>query len=213
MKADGLEVYLDGNPAWMHHKVMVVDERVTIFGSFNFSANADEENDENVLVVDHPALALEFGRELRVLAVAQNATAAELSFLELDGAMPPSGCTDSAGALRVALELVGLAFGFQARIVGQVASRGLHAALDLVAEALGFALGLRGRALSCAFGLELFVASQLADAFLDVALDLVNSICHVNLPFWRATLRATKGVQEPSRSSATPPPLGAVSRR
>ncbi len=57
----------------MHHKVILVDGRQVIFGSFNFSNNADEDNDENLLVVDDPGLAAQFEAEYqRVLALAKN---------------------------------------------------------------------------------------------------------------------------------------------
>src|SRR5262249_46909046 len=60
MKQAALEVYTDGNPYVMHHKVFVVDGRTVIFGSFNFSTNADDDNDENLLIVDDPKLAEAF---------------------------------------------------------------------------------------------------------------------------------------------------------
>lgn len=47
----------DGNPYNLHHKVFIVDERIVIAGSFNFSRNADERNDENVLILHSPAIA------------------------------------------------------------------------------------------------------------------------------------------------------------
>lgn len=46
-----LQVRQDGNPRLMHHKVIIIDGQTTIFGSFNFSANANNNNDENVLIV------------------------------------------------------------------------------------------------------------------------------------------------------------------
>lgn len=73
MKDAGLDVWQDGSPYAMHHKVIVVDEKVVIFGSFNFSDNADESNDENLLIVHDPALAKEFKAEYdRVLNLAKN---------------------------------------------------------------------------------------------------------------------------------------------
>jgi phosphatidylserine/phosphatidylglycerophosphate/cardiolipin synthase-like enzyme len=41
----------DGNPGTFHHKVFVIDEEIVITGSLNFSDNADESNDENVVVI------------------------------------------------------------------------------------------------------------------------------------------------------------------
>jgi phosphatidylserine/phosphatidylglycerophosphate/cardiolipin synthase-like enzyme len=72
MKEAGLDVYQDGNPYVMHHKVIVIDGRTTIFGSFNFSSNAAEDNDENILFVDDPTLAASFLAEVeRVVAQAK----------------------------------------------------------------------------------------------------------------------------------------------
>jgi phosphatidylserine/phosphatidylglycerophosphate/cardiolipin synthase-like enzyme len=73
MKREGLDVYTDGNPYAMHHKVLIIDGHLVAFGSFNFTDNADKSNDENVLIVDDPGLAREFKREYdRVLETAKN---------------------------------------------------------------------------------------------------------------------------------------------
>lgn len=73
MKAAGLDVWQDGNPYLMHHKVFIVDGQTVIFGSFNFSQNANEENDENLLIVDDATLAQAFTAEFeRVLAQAKH---------------------------------------------------------------------------------------------------------------------------------------------
>lgn len=64
----GLEVWLDGSPGLLHHKVIVIDGAIVITGSYNFSRSAEERNDENVLFVFSPELAglyqLEFERVL-----------------------------------------------------------------------------------------------------------------------------------------------------
>jgi phosphatidylserine/phosphatidylglycerophosphate/cardiolipin synthase-like enzyme len=73
LKEAGLDVLLDGNPWNLHHKVIVIDDHVSIFGSFNFSASADRENDENLLIVDDVGLARAFEEEYqRVRALALN---------------------------------------------------------------------------------------------------------------------------------------------
>jgi phosphatidylserine/phosphatidylglycerophosphate/cardiolipin synthase-like enzyme len=41
----------------MHNKVIVVDERYVITGSLNFSSNAEDSNDENVIMIDNPDIA------------------------------------------------------------------------------------------------------------------------------------------------------------
>lgn len=72
----GLDVMQDGNPGLMHHKAFVIDGRVTAFGSFNFSDNAANDNDENLLIVTDPAFARAFTTEAdRVVAVARRAVA------------------------------------------------------------------------------------------------------------------------------------------
>lgn len=73
LKQAGADVYTDGNPWVMHHKVIIIDERIVIFGSFNFSDNANTQNDENLLIIDNPAIARAFKAEFdRVLALAKN---------------------------------------------------------------------------------------------------------------------------------------------
>jgi phosphatidylserine/phosphatidylglycerophosphate/cardiolipin synthase-like enzyme len=67
-----LNVYLDGNPGHMHHKVMIIDEEIVIFGSYNFSASAERRNDENVMIIFDPDFAAQFVAEFqRVFAQAQ----------------------------------------------------------------------------------------------------------------------------------------------
>lgn len=73
MKTAGLDVYTDGNPWSMHHKVIIIDDRVVIFGSFNFSVSANVSNDENLLIIDDASLAHAFSAEFqRVLEVAKH---------------------------------------------------------------------------------------------------------------------------------------------
>jgi phosphatidylserine/phosphatidylglycerophosphate/cardiolipin synthase-like enzyme len=73
LKQAGVEVYQDGNPYVMHHKVILLDDHITMFGSFNFSENADKDNDENLLIVDDRQFTAEFEQEFqRVLAAAKN---------------------------------------------------------------------------------------------------------------------------------------------
>jgi phosphatidylserine/phosphatidylglycerophosphate/cardiolipin synthase-like enzyme len=67
----GQPVLQDGNPFLMHHKVFVIDERTVIFGSFNFTANAANDNDEALLIVDDPEMARQYLAEFcRVYNVA-----------------------------------------------------------------------------------------------------------------------------------------------
>lgn len=59
-RLDTIEVRKDGNSRIMHHKVIIVDREITIFGSFNFSNNANDNNDENVLIVYDPEFTTAF---------------------------------------------------------------------------------------------------------------------------------------------------------
>lgn len=58
-----LQVRQDGNPRIMHHKVIIIDDEIVIFGSFNFSASANERNDENVVIVHDTQFASYFEEE------------------------------------------------------------------------------------------------------------------------------------------------------
>lgn len=58
-----LQVRQDGNPRIMHHKVIIVDGAIVILGSFNFSSNANEANDENIVIVHDPQFASYFEEE------------------------------------------------------------------------------------------------------------------------------------------------------
>jgi phosphatidylserine/phosphatidylglycerophosphate/cardiolipin synthase-like enzyme len=53
----GVPVRQDGNPQFMHNKIIVVDSRYVITGSLNFSTSAEESNDENVIIIDNPDIA------------------------------------------------------------------------------------------------------------------------------------------------------------
>jgi len=59
----GLDVRLDGNPRNMHHKVILIDDQIVVFGSYNFTANAERKNDENLLVIRNPDIANRFLEE------------------------------------------------------------------------------------------------------------------------------------------------------
>jgi phosphatidylserine/phosphatidylglycerophosphate/cardiolipin synthase-like enzyme len=56
----GLEVLRDANPGQMHHKFMVIDNSIVIFGSYNFTNSAEDRNDENLLVIYNTEIAAQF---------------------------------------------------------------------------------------------------------------------------------------------------------
>jgi phosphatidylserine/phosphatidylglycerophosphate/cardiolipin synthase-like enzyme len=53
----------DGNPATFHHKVFVIDDKIVITGSFNFTGNADQSNDENAIIVTNSQIAAQYLQE------------------------------------------------------------------------------------------------------------------------------------------------------
>jgi phosphatidylserine/phosphatidylglycerophosphate/cardiolipin synthase-like enzyme len=60
-----LDVRVDGIDGLMHHKVFIVDEQIVVLGSYNFSQNAEERNDENLLIIYDPVIAEQFLFEFR----------------------------------------------------------------------------------------------------------------------------------------------------
>jgi len=53
----GLPVRQDGNSSFLHHKVIIIDNSIVVTGSLNYSSNADESNEENVVILDNPEIA------------------------------------------------------------------------------------------------------------------------------------------------------------
>ena len=47
----------------MHAKVIILDEETVIFGSYNFTRSAEENNDENVLIIRDAGVARLFLEE------------------------------------------------------------------------------------------------------------------------------------------------------
>jgi len=72
-KQAGLDVLIDGIEGQMHHKVFIVDGKIVVLGSYNFSQSAETRNDENVLIIYDEAIAEQFMMEFqRVWEVAHD---------------------------------------------------------------------------------------------------------------------------------------------
>lgn len=72
-KQENLDVWQDGNPYTMHHKVFIIDEQIVVTGSFNFSSNAARSNDENMLIIHDATIAGLYLEEFnRVYSQAKN---------------------------------------------------------------------------------------------------------------------------------------------
>ena len=65
--ANGIEVRLDANKYLMHNKVAIIDGRIVITGSLNWSFSGVFRNNENIIVLEDPGTASEFMTEFNRL--------------------------------------------------------------------------------------------------------------------------------------------------
>jgi phosphatidylserine/phosphatidylglycerophosphate/cardiolipin synthase-like enzyme len=54
LQQGGVDLLEDGNCSILHHKVLVIDARTVITGSYNFTSCAEKDNEENLMIVDNP---------------------------------------------------------------------------------------------------------------------------------------------------------------
>ena len=67
LKNQGCDVLIDAKHAIAHNKIMIIDEKVIITGSFNFTKNAEEANAENLLVIrEQPKLVEQYLANFRL---------------------------------------------------------------------------------------------------------------------------------------------------
>jgi phosphatidylserine/phosphatidylglycerophosphate/cardiolipin synthase-like enzyme len=64
----GIPTRIDDRHAIAHNKVMVIDGKTVLTGSFNFTKAAEEHNAENLLVIRDPALAEKYAANWRAHA-------------------------------------------------------------------------------------------------------------------------------------------------
>ncbi len=77
LREAGLSVYLDANRFTLHDKVMVIDGKSVLTGSYNFTLKANEENSENMVIVHNAAFAARYEEEFEKIygaAAEANAT-------------------------------------------------------------------------------------------------------------------------------------------
>ena len=67
LQKQGVRVRVDHTPHHMHHKFAIFDRRVVATGSFNWTRSASDENQENLVVCDHPPLVSRFLAEFEEL--------------------------------------------------------------------------------------------------------------------------------------------------
>ncbi len=61
--SNSLDVKLDGNRQTMHNKVFIIDKKTVITGSYNFTIKANEDNNENSIVVHNKEFASRYTQE------------------------------------------------------------------------------------------------------------------------------------------------------
>ena len=66
LKAAGIEVRNDTNPdGIMHNKVAIIDNRIVITGSFNWTNSAENNNNENLIVIHSVDVASRYESEFQ----------------------------------------------------------------------------------------------------------------------------------------------------
>jgi phosphatidylserine/phosphatidylglycerophosphate/cardiolipin synthase-like enzyme len=63
----GINVKFRLGPGLMHNKFAVIDGRVLLTGSFNWTASADKKNAENLLIITNKELAQKYLRQFKLL--------------------------------------------------------------------------------------------------------------------------------------------------
>jgi phosphatidylserine/phosphatidylglycerophosphate/cardiolipin synthase-like enzyme len=53
----GVPARQDGNGSFLHDKIIIIDNSIVVTGSLNYSSNADESNEENVVILDNAEIA------------------------------------------------------------------------------------------------------------------------------------------------------------
>lgn len=75
LKRAGVDVLEDGNCYTLHSKLLIIDDKTVVMGSYNFTDSANRSNDENLLIIDDSALAKNYLAEFnRIYKQAQNPT-------------------------------------------------------------------------------------------------------------------------------------------
>jgi len=67
LKLAGVPYRDDGNPSLMHHKFTIIDDAIVFTGSFNYTYNANDNNNENLVRLTSERMALAFEEEFQTL--------------------------------------------------------------------------------------------------------------------------------------------------
>jgi phosphatidylserine/phosphatidylglycerophosphate/cardiolipin synthase-like enzyme len=65
LKNAGVTVRTDGNLELMHDKIMIVDGKVVLTGSYNWTSSAENDNNENVILITSDTIATAYENEFQ----------------------------------------------------------------------------------------------------------------------------------------------------
>jgi len=60
IRDSGIDIRTDNRSGLMHHKVMIIDWKILVIGSYNWSQSAEDSNDENVIILNSEKIAGEY---------------------------------------------------------------------------------------------------------------------------------------------------------
>jgi phosphatidylserine/phosphatidylglycerophosphate/cardiolipin synthase-like enzyme len=63
LKQDGIPIKINSHPGIMHLKLSIIDDKIACGGSYNYTANATKENDENLIVMRDSNIVKEYSDE------------------------------------------------------------------------------------------------------------------------------------------------------
>lgn len=67
LRSAGINIRIDSNRALMHDKFVVIDNHVIITGSYNWTSTANEENNENMIVIDNSTWARAYEEQFQAV--------------------------------------------------------------------------------------------------------------------------------------------------
>jgi len=65
--AEGIPVAIENTSGLMHHKFVIIDGKITVTGSYNWTASADDRNFENIVIIFCPEIAQAYAQEFEKL--------------------------------------------------------------------------------------------------------------------------------------------------
>lgn len=72
LEAQKIELLRDTNSRLMHNKVAIIDKKIVVTGSFNWSTNARDYNDENIIIIHDEIIATAYKNRFEKLWIRDN---------------------------------------------------------------------------------------------------------------------------------------------